>query len=613
MGINFSRALSSVSFAPMLRQHITGCGVAALIIGELFVRFRLTQPIKPSPELSAYKRLEIVSSGALLGLTAIFSTLHNSLGLGVIGAFAFNRLYSDFINVPELKKFFYAEWEAKPTPASGYAISIGLTCLQLLSIGSVWALARRCAIKSAWKGAALCTIPYLFCGYATYLLYPEQISSSLASSDPYFAALKVERVRITLTTLMGFSYVSFAICSAVLTNKMLTTISLHGLALPFRLLGVFLMISIGLGTVICGSLQAMIVFLLLQMRINKNVYLDMHDLNLANNQNSIHPTDISDMYPLREILMKSFNFFLQDSKNTLRSFTSKFLIYMACWLIAQTIKGGLLNRLAKGQVGEQRIRNLFMKFHVLGISTTHLVKVIHQFPKAVAPQYLVSNQQLWEILPEPQIEQFLFTPELKTAGQLDSFSSQMKNLEQTLATLETSYTEDGKIKKPLEAEWQKVFLQLRDLYEPLVLFHFTKLQSIISHLPEKAVAQDLINRLRKIKVKIDQMKDQLDALDDRIETLSGDLFKPAYESFACLTVSDIEELLQEWGEDSRTLPFLKLQTLLQQKGILWKGDLITSGILQQGAAPDNSTQALKVRLTDLLHSKKNPFQVRSVS
>ncbi|MES2345048.1 MAG: hypothetical protein V4494_03820, partial [Chlamydiota bacterium] len=242
-----------------------------------------------------------------------------------------------------------------------------------------------------------------------------------------------------------------------------------------------------------------------------------------------------------------------------------------------------------------QIQEIFRLYSSL-LSPRQIERVIQQFPNALTTHFLLTQKELWSLLNAQQIEAFLISSELKTFEQKE----RQKILAELKALADFVKVQPERL---IDAQWQQVYLQLRPLYEPLELFNFDKLLEVLEKLPAKSQAQERLQQLQGLIIPLKELHAQFKNLEEKLPPLVGDLFEYAYESLVTLTEHDVKLLLQELQRSPSSLPFLKLQQLLEKKGVKWKGDLLQQGILQQGKNPDNSKDALKERLRKFLLQK----------
>jgi hypothetical protein len=97
-----------------------------------------------------------------------------------------------------------------------------------------------------------------------------------------------------------------------------------------------------------------------------------------------------------------------------------------------------------------------------------------------------------------------------------------------------------------------------------------------------------------------QLKEEIKALEEKIESVTGDLTQPAAEALGekGLRVDDCTEILSTLEQPSPPSPFKELSRLLSERGIQTKYDLIQKGILFTRDTIDE----LKVRLLDFMLS-----------
>jgi hypothetical protein len=236
------------------------------------------------------------------------------------------------------------------------------------------------------------------------------------------------------------------------------------------------------------------------------------------------------------------------------------------------------------------IQEIFKLYFTL-LTPDQVQNVIEQLPQALTPYFLLTQKKLWTILNERQIEKFLISPELKSfeQGKKQELLTHLNALSNKIAEIEKLMGD----KKLSEVDYQQNYLQLRALYEPIELFNFNALLEVLENLPHQSKGLELV---RQLETSIKALHTQFQQLEQKIEPLVGDLFQYAYESLTTLTEKNIEDLLTRLNKTPSSHPFLRIQQILEHKGVKWKGDLLKESILQQGEKPDNSKEALQKRL-----------------
>jgi hypothetical protein len=630
VAVNFSSALNAVSSAAILRQHAAGWGIAALIIGELFVRFRLIRSVEGSSELFAYKRFEILTGGALLGLTAYYSKTQSYYALASTAFFVLNRLYRSCTVMPGWARLLKGDWEPydQTTQNCFFLAQKGFHLLQMVAIFGFFGHGSNLSVKNLSQGAVRTSMMCLMYIVASSIMYRLPFMAYYVNAlnlhrDAFLAILTQERFQLCLETLEILSMTNFVSFSLGLGARGLDMIPPNNLG---RTLLHPLGAITGLGVFICGLVFIPCYFVL---RLKSLDSLIFNRISLQGSLRGYRPYTTRRIFfdNLTESLRAQAAHLLQDIKSV---FTPRIMKERAKWMMRGVEFIDVLSDFAQGNVEAERIKSIFRQVVRLA-SRYKIINFADKYPHILTPYALASEKALWQSLEAEQIQQFLLTPELKTLLKEDEdglavLSKQVEAFSQKIAELEKIYLTEKSLKNLKENEWQNLFAELKPFYGSLDSFNFTNLAYILRLLPEKTLANEIgavlksdqpfieavgsftgamagefVSRLKKFKSFVEEIDFKFRGLEEKLQCLTGDLFKPAYEGLAMLTVKDLQLMLQEWGEKVERGPFLKIQMLLEQKDIRWKGDLTARGILGQGVIPDNSKEALKTRLTNLLH------------
>jgi len=571
---DLSRTLPSVS--PVFREHAHGLCLAIAIVGELFARFRLMRSIEDSPELLAYKRFEILSAGALLGLTAYCSKKQFTYGLGTITFFALEQLYRTGNVTPGWAKLFRGEWELDNQETRVRLREAQASCqllqsfiiIYLASSSGVFALQHLGQVVK--RTTAFCLLPVGIAVLAKQILLPNYLNSQ---HDAFVVTLKVERLVLSLETLRILALTNCVGIAFALLDKGLEMI-------PFKNIKVFLRPTHAAATF--STLGAGILLISVSCWLTHQ-WQDFHIFNILNSRASGSFFDALTSSPV--ILLN--NMWAPFTPRGVRA-----MIGLTRPIIRHV---DVLDNLAEGHVEEERIRKIFHNIAPLMIRYK-TINFIEKYPQILTPHFLSSDKRLWEVFTAEQVDKYLLTPELKALSEEDGLkmlSTQMDALSQKIAALK-------QVPPRNEAEWLAAYDQLRPLYKPLDTFACANLLQTLKSLPENAQAARLVNQLKTSIPLIEETSAKITDLEDQLNELTGDLFKDTCESLSTVTAAVLNNMFQAWGKATDDGPFLRIQTLFKKQGILWKGDLIHTGILQQGQEPDNSLVALTTRLSTLL-------------
>jgi hypothetical protein len=596
--VGFSSALNCVPSISILKQHAIGWGVAVLIVGEVFARFQLISSVEDSSELFAYKRFEILTGGVLLGLTAYCSKTQ-SYALAIIAFFALNRLYRSCTVLPGWERLFKGDWEPynQTTQSRLFLTQQGFHLLQMLAIFCFYGSNGDLSVKNLSQGAVRTGTACLGSIFASSILSRPSILRYLNShQDAFLAILTYERFFLCLEVLNILAITNLVSFSL--------TLGIRGLGIiPFKNVGIILRplaALTGLGIFIWG-----LVFIPFHF-VDRLKLVDHHILTNVVIQGALKNSKSSEFNISKlffDLTIRTWRRAIALLEDIKWIFTPQVMKKRIEWMMTAGAFTDVLSDFAEGHVEANRIRNIFRVAVFLSFDYK-TINFAEKYPHILTPYALASERYLWKYLKTEQIEQLLLTPELRTLlneDDLGILSNQVETLSQKISELEKSYLIDRSLKNLKESEWESLFAELRPLYVPLDLFHFANLMYLLNLIPDGIKAAELVARLKNYKPTIEDIDSKFKELEDKLEHLTGDLFKHAYEGLSTLTVADLKLMLQEWGEGMESGPFLKIQRLLELKGIRWKGDLITQGILEQGVAPNNSKEALKTRLTELLH------------
>lgn len=233
-----------------------------------------------------------------------------------------------------------------------------------------------------------------------------------------------------------------------------------------------------------------------------------------------------------------------------------------CAKLIKTFNSNILNQKQK--------ETLFIVYSCLFLNSS--INILKESPDCFTHNFLITCPNLWN-LDINQIKAYLLPPEVKLLLQ----KAIVTNLEVTLKILTEQIDS-------LEKVGEKSFTILRPLRERLEIFSFAKANDFLSRVPQSP--KPAVAILTQLKTKVQQLENQVFALEQRLETLCEDL-KPAYEAIPHFREDDMKKVLEQTGISAEGQYCQVLFNLLATWGIKWKGDL--AQVLQKG---DNTNERL---------------------
>lgn len=542
-------------------HRVAGWGVAALIGGELFSRFYIAHPKEPTTEFFAYRRLEVIGIGGMsLILTAFFASLKSSFGLKLIATYTFHRLCLNYLTLRDIKRLFQGDLEGSSDRIQHALVSL----LELFS---------RCYFTIIFfdnRGVKKIFMQVMFFPliYGSVRMIHPKFADNRDTKDFYLTALKTERVLTLLSLLEMSSRQTLAIGTILFTGVPLLILSRYSNSLIRSI-----MIS-------CFALPAVVIIsapsigpLLLK---KKDHFIQHEVLKLVLGRVTLPPNN-------------SFFTRLGELKHPFKGYAAWLKNCLSRPPLMITLPPDLLTVLGERRTGSSRIQFIFKHLASQKSNPNFLIQIIQKYPNALTPDFLAVHPWLWESFSQGQLEQFI-----KPSSIL-----KLSNDEEFFQTLSNQIQQLEQQPHASDKEKQAVFTQLRESYGKVESLNLDFIKQVIDLLPEQAVAEDVVTELKKKKNSCDQILKTQRNLQEKIQSLVGDLFSEAIESLPGVGEEDIQDVLQTCGKKIEGSALSTLQQVFKQKDIWWKGDVIAKGLWQ---LPNNSKEALKQRLIQLLTS-----------
>ncbi len=560
-------SLAAVTSVPLFRMsgvHAGGITVAALVALETFARLRLISQDSPhSSSHLAEVNIEVASGEALLCLTALSTYCASSIGLTGIAIITLRRLYGDFRVIPAIGILLERH------RFSSQFIDVGYWAVEWMALAVMTARFFVLSIRNPTVGK---TSTFLSVGLLVGegLLDIEKRFFKMVVRSGWFDQDTTVRLRARkIERIQSFSISLKGLATALEISSFLSHLFIPiegGQVIKLRFLTGAPFWSLMSSIAVIGTIARFVIDQTLFVKI----YSEIVSLSIAFR---------TTLLPFEEATRTAHRKLLEEAYEIAYGETAR----------GRAI-GELLSSLSGGELDQ--IQTAF-KICTLILDPLELEPIIARFSNILTPDVLSLQENLWKIFNQRQIEQFLLTSELKDLldGKLDMITTQLNALAQEVA----------EVKNPPE-NGRDIYDVIRPLYEQLEKYKFDKTLQILNYLSADSQAEELLSRLRQHKTSVENLKIQAQNLEEKLESLVGDLFTYAVEGLAALTADDIKVMFEECGEDPSESPLSKITEMLANQGIKWKGDLVQKGILQQGDKPDNSKVALKARLENFFFS-----------